>query len=90
MDRIFFVYMAVVGSVVGALLVAFPRSGDGWFKPYLWVLIMSALFEGVGFALRRGQPGSALSGGARLLGFAIGIAVMVAIPKLAGSSARLF
>ena len=33
-DKIFFGYMAVIGLLAGAILVAIPDAGDGWFKPY--------------------------------------------------------
>jgi hypothetical protein len=87
-DRMFFGYMAVVGISAGAILVALPSAGDSWFKPYFWVLLAVALFDGV--ALLRRQPGTALSIEARLLGFVIGIVLMVSVPTLAGSSARFF
>ena len=89
-DRIFFGYMAVVGILAGAILIAFPSVGDRWFKPYFWVLIAVALFDGVGLLRRHTQPGTALSMEARLLGFVIGVVLMVVVPTLAGSSARFF
>ena len=84
----FFGYMAVVGILAGAILVAFPSVGDSWFKPYFWVLISVALFDGVGLLRRQSQTGTVLSMEARLLGFVIGIVLMVVVPTLAGSSAR--
>ena len=89
-DRMFFGYMAVVGILAGAILVAFPSVGDSWFKPYFWVLISVALFDGVGLLRRQSQTGTVLSMEARLLGFVIGIVLMVVVPTLAGSSARFF
>ncbi len=89
-DKIFFGYMAVIGLLAGAILVAIPDAGDGWFKPYFWVLIAVALFDGAGLLRRHSQPGTALSMEARPLGFVIGIVLMVVVPTLAGSSARFF
>jgi hypothetical protein len=89
-DRIFFGYIAMVGISTGAILVAAPSLGDGWFKPYFWMLIAVALFDGLAALYRHNQPGTALTMDARLLGFVIGIVLMVAIPWIAGSSARFF
>lgn len=90
-DRIFFGYMAAVGVATGAALVAIPTAGDGWLKPYFWVLIAVGLFDVAVLLLqqsRRAIP--TLSMDARLLGFVVGIVLMVVIPKLAGSEARLY
>ena len=90
-DRLFFGYMALVGALTGAILVAVPRAGESWFKPYFWVLLAVAVFEGATFLLQPGQTAKkALSMEARLLGFVIGIVLMIAIPTLAGSSARFY
>ena len=87
-DRVFFGYMALVGVLIGALLVAAPGVGDFFIKPYFWVLLAIVLFD-VGVYLRgRNAPGTMLTMSARLLGFVIGIVLMVAIPMLAGSSVR--
>ncbi len=83
--------MAVVGALTAAILIAIPTAGDTWFKPYFWVLIAVALFDAVVFLLRQNQPAQPMvSIEAKLLGFVIGILVMVAIPTLAGSSSRFF
>ena len=88
-DRIFFGYMTLVGIAIGALLIAAPQVGDYFIKPYFWVLIAVGLFEGGVYLVRR-TPGPVLSAYARLLGFVIGIVLMVVIPTLAGSPARFF
>src|SRR5664279_1309454 len=88
-DRLFFGYMTLVGVLVGALLIAAPQVGDYFIKPYFWVLIAVGLFEGGVYLVRR-TPGPVLSTYARLLGFVIGIVLMVVIPTLAGSPARFF
>jgi hypothetical protein len=90
LDRLFYAYMALVGAAAGALLVAAPQLQDFWIKPYFWVLIAVALFE-VGAYLRgRNAPGTVLAMQARLIGFVIGIVLMVAIPMLAGAPMRFF
>ena len=83
--------MALVGMLTGATIVAAPSVGDSWFKPYFWVLIAVALFDGAVFLLRQSNPSiTAVLMEAKLLGFVIGIVLMVAIPTLAGSPARFF
>lgn len=90
-DRIFLGYMALIGLLTGAILVAIPGIGDSWFKPYFWVLIAVAVFDGAVILLRRSQPTRGMvSIEAKLLGFVIGILLMVAVPTLAGSSVRFF
>ena len=90
-DKVFFGYMALVGIAWGAVLVIAPAVGDFWLKPYFWVVIAVALFDGAAYLRSRSKSGAAmLSMEARLLGFLIGIVLMVAIPTLAGSSARFF
>ena len=73
LNKIFFVYMALAGAAAGAILVAAPHVQDFVIKPYFWVLIAVGLFDG-GIYL--------------LAGFGIGIALMVAIPLLAGTQIR--
>ena len=87
-DRVFYGYMALVGVVIGAILVAVPQVGDFVIKPYFWVLIAVGLFEGGISLYRRNAPGAPLTMQARMIGFAIGIALMVVVPMLAGSPAR--
>ena len=87
-DRMFYGYMALIGVLVGAILVAAPQVGDFVIKPYFWVLIAVALFE-IGTAFyRQNAPGAMLTVQARIIGFVIGISLMVAVPMLAGSPAR--
>ena len=89
-DRIFYGYMVVVGIVTGAILVAVPGAGDGWFKPYFWVLGAVALFDVSAALYLRSPPGSALAMNARLIGFVIGSVLMVALPSIAGTSVQFF
>ena len=90
MDRIFFGYMALAGAASGALLVAAPHLQDFWIKPYFWVVIAVVLFDLGVYLIRRNAPGTMLSMNARLLGFVIGIVLLVAIPTLTGAPARFF
>lgn len=90
LDKIFFGYMALAGILIGVILVVAPNVQDFFIKPYFWVLIAVILFD-VGIYLRsRTNPGAMLPMSARLLGFVIGIVLMVVIPTLAGSPVRFF
>ncbi len=89
-DRIFFGYMALAGAASGALLVAAPQWQDFWIKPYFWVMIAVALFDAGVYLRWHNAPETMLSMNARLIGFVIGIVLLVAIPTLAGSPARFF
>ena len=87
-SRVFFGYMALVGVLIGAILVAAPQVGDFFIKPYFWALIAVALFDGGSSLYRRNTPGAMLTMQSRMIGFGIGITLMVVIPTLAGSPAR--
>ena len=89
-DRIFFGYMAVVGIAIGAIVVAVPRVQDFVIKPYFWVLIAVALFDVATYLHAKNAPGTMITMQARLLGFVIGVVLMVVIPTLAGSPGRFF
>lgn len=89
-DRLFIGYMTLVGLAVGAILVVAPQVGDFFLKPYFWVLIAVGLYDGGIILYRRNTPGPMLSTQARLLGFVIGIVLMVLAPTFAGSPARFF
>lgn len=88
LDRIFFGYMVLVGTATGAILVAAPYVQSYAVKPYFWVLIAVGLFDVVVYAVKGAAPAKTLTMNARLIGFGIGIALMVAIPVLAGSPVR--
>jgi hypothetical protein len=81
--------MAVVGIATGAILVVAPRVQDFLIKPYFWVLIAVALFDLGTYLYGKNAPGTTTMQ-AKLLGFVIGIVLMVAIPTLAGSPSRFF
>jgi hypothetical protein len=55
-DRIFFVYMVLVGIAAGAILVAAPQVQNFAIKPYFWVLIAVGLFDGGLYLLGRTTP----------------------------------
>jgi hypothetical protein len=58
-DRIFFVYMVLVGIAAGAILVAAPQVQNFVIKPYFWILIAVGLFDGGIYLLGRTAPGDA-------------------------------
>ena len=89
-DHVFIGFMGAVGIAAGAILIAVPGSHDLPVSPYFWVLIAMAAFEIILFAFWRGVPGGMISNGARLLGFVLATVIMVVMPILAGSPARLF
>jgi hypothetical protein len=82
-DRIFFGYMTLIGLAAGAILATVPKAQSFPLAPYFWILIAAGLFEGASFLLRRGAP--MLTGVQRLIGFGIGIALMVAVAWAAGA-----
>lgn len=87
-ERLFYGYMVLVGAVIGGMLVAAPQIGDYFIKPYFWVLIAVALFEIATSLYRKYVAGPLMTMQTRMIGFTIGIVLMVAIPWLAGSPAR--
>ena len=89
-DRIFFVYMVLVGVAAGAILVAVPQVQNSAIKPYFWILIAVGLFDGGLYVAGRTAPGQMLSMSARLAGFVFGIVMMVVIPAIAGAPVRFF
>jgi hypothetical protein len=88
-NHIFLAFMGVVGAAVGTVLVVAPELRDFRVSPYFWVLIAMAVFELIAFARGRGAPGTVVTMEARLIGFVLAIVLMVAIPILVGSPARL-
>jgi hypothetical protein len=88
-NHVFFIFMAIVGAAVGIVLVVAPQLRDFRLSPYFWVLIAMAVFELAAFARGRGAPGTVVAMEARLLGFVLAVVLMVVIPIVAGSPARL-
>ena len=60
-DRIFVAFMAVVGAAIGFLLVLYPVSREFSIPPYLWVILVMALFECVAYWRGGGAPGTMVS-----------------------------
>ena len=89
-NRIFLGFMIMAGLAAGLVLVARPDLRDFRVSPYFWILIAMALFELAAFARGRGAPGTMIAIEIPLLGFVLGVVLMVAIPIFAGSSGRLF
>jgi hypothetical protein len=89
-DRLLFIYMAIAGASAGAVLVAAPQTQYFVIKPYFWIVIAIVTFDAGIFLLGRNAPGTMLSMSARLLGFVIGVVLMVAIPSLAGAPVKFF
>lgn len=90
MDRLFFAWMALAGAATGAVVTLYPQAQDFSIKPYFWVLIAVILFDIGVYLVRRNTPGPMLNMSARLLGFVIGIVLMVAVAKFAGSPVQFF
>jgi hypothetical protein len=89
-NHLFLAFMGVVGAAVGIILIVKPETRDYRISPYFWVLLAMALFELLAFARGRGAPGTAVTMDVRVSGFLMAIVLMVVIPIVAGSSARLF
>jgi hypothetical protein len=83
-DRIFIGFMILVGVAIGVIVTLRPEVREFRVAPYFWVLIAMVAFEAVNFARGRGAPGTMIATEARLLGFVLGIVLMVVIPLLAG------
>jgi hypothetical protein len=88
-NHIFIAFMVVIGAAVGVALVIAPDLRNFRISPYFWVLIAMAIFELLAFARGRGAPGTVVAMEARLLGFVLAIVLMVTIPIIAGSPAKL-
>jgi len=89
-NRIFLVFMAIVGTGIALVLVLAPQSRDFRVPPYFWILIAMAGFELVAFARCRGAPGTVLAMEARVAGFVLAIVLMIAIPAAFGFRPSLF
>ncbi len=87
--RIFIGYAIAVGLAVGGAIVAYPQSRDFSVAPYFWVLIAFGVFELIAFA-RSKDRGPPITGTTRIIGFAISIGLMIAIPMAAGMPFKVF
>ena len=90
LDKIFYGYMTAVGLAVAAIVIAAPGVRDFIITPFFWVLIATLLFDLGSSFLRRNAPWEMMPMPTRMIGFGIGIALMVVIPMLAGAPFRLF
>jgi hypothetical protein len=87
----FFVgYMVLVGLLVGAVLAVAPQLGDFWLKPYFWIMATAFVFDVVVAWRAREVPGLRLAMEWRLVGFAVGITLMIIVLHLTGSPAKYF
>lgn len=89
-DSYFFALVIAAGILFGAFLVAKPEAAAYSLPPYLWLFVVMLIFEMGAFLYGRGAPGTMIGMSTRVLGFAIGAALMTAIVFFSGSSARLF
>jgi drug/metabolite transporter (DMT)-like permease len=86
LDYLFFGFMAVVGAVCGAIVVAVPKAQDFVIAPYFWVLIAMALFDLAIVARRQSRPEvPMLSTPARLLGLIVGVGLMLVVASAGGA-----
>ncbi len=84
-DRVFFIFCAVLGVAVGAVLMAVPESRTLSLGPYFWVLIGIGLSEAVAVYLRGGLAnGPPMTMPTRLIGFAIAIVPLLFVRFTAG------
>jgi len=87
-DKIFYGYMALAGLVAGAVLVGWPATAEIAIKPYFWMLLAVALFDG--FLLVSGKGVAAMTMQNRVAGFVGGAVLMVAITIAAGATVSWF
>jgi len=89
-ERYFFAMIIAVGIASGVFLVVKPEAGEASLPPYLWLFVCMLIFETIAFLRGRGAPGTMIGMSTRVIGFAIGMALMTAIVFFTGSPARLF
>ncbi len=89
-NRIFIAFAIIVGIAVGGIIVLVPQSRNIGLAPYFWVLIAFALFEGIVHWSRGIAAGPPVAMPARLIGFAVALALMVLIPMAAGIEMKIF
>jgi hypothetical protein len=89
-NKLFLVFTAAVGLVIGLVLIQKPEARDFAVSPFFWVLLAMAVFELAAFARGQGALGSAIRMEVRLLGLVLAVGLMVIVPMMAGSPGRLF
>ena len=87
-NHAFLAYMVAVGVAAGVVQIVWPETRSYRLPPYFWVLIATALFEGVNFLRARGTPGAVIGMDVRLAGFVLGIVLMITLPLLAQQVAK--
>lgn len=87
----YFLAMAIAAGILfGAVLVLKPEAAEASLPPYLWLLACMLIFETAAFLRGRGAPGTMIGMSTRVIGFALGMALMTGIVFFSGSPARLF
>ena len=89
-ERYFFAMIFAAGIVSGIVLAARPQAAEASIPPYLWLLACMLVFETAAFLRGRGAPGTMIGMSTRVIGFAIGMAIILGIVFFSGSPARLF
>lgn len=89
-DRYFFILIFVASVLIGVFLIAKPETAEASIPPYLWLLGVMLVFEMIAFLRGKGAPGTMIGMSTRVIGFAIGMAIIIAIVFFSGSPARLF
>ncbi|HVT55285.1 MAG TPA: hypothetical protein VHD34_04465 [Xanthobacteraceae bacterium] len=89
-DRYFFIMTIAAGIIIGGILAVKPEAANAGVPPFLWLLACMLIFETIAFLRGRGAPGTMIGMSTRVIGFAIGMALIAAIAFFTGSPARLF
>jgi hypothetical protein len=89
-DRYFFMMIFAASVLIGGFLVARPETAEASIPPYLWLLGCMLIFEMIAFLRGKGAPGTLIGMSTRVIGFAVGMAIILAIVFFTGSPARLF
>jgi hypothetical protein len=89
-DRYFFMMIFAASVLIGGFLVARPETAEASIPPYLWLLGCMLIFEMFAFLRGKGAPGTMIGMSTRVIGFAAGMAIILAIVFFTGSPARLF
>lgn len=86
----FLAMIIIAGIAIGALLVVKPETADTSIPPFIWLLGCMLIFEMIAFLRGQGAPGTTIGMSTRMVGLAIGMALMASIVFVSGSPARLF
>jgi len=86
----FFAMIIIASIAIGILLAVKPETADASIPPFIWLLGCMLIFEMIAFFRGQGAPGTAIGMSTRMIGLAIGLALMASIVFVSGSPARLF